>query len=395
MVTAVLAYISSHNVIGVVAHTSGKASYSKETLDPNMWRKLQDLDRFPDVTFIPFSDKEAEVFWGDNQTLDLKKYKPLTNYNPSLLMKCFADQDESTASVRVWSCVKNHAADILSSLAASGTVWYENNVQLCMHMLFFATNGLSVPINRLTEYRCCWLAMEGVTYIECKTAATFCLKVNYLPIVQILMEHFRSISLSSITYNEIMNGYRFEAKFLAETKSLHIVYNDQNSPNPPTVAVFTNVYPLCDSKCMPLQGITLGCLVHLREKHPVIDAVGRLKDQAGKEWLLLIQVSLSAYSEHKSKAGDLQKQITFPESNVSASANCTWLQYYRDLCCADQDCMYVYISPKEVDANPAKVLAEAGIHSRTKDLYLGLVVKDSDTHQAMNRIVHDFCPGYS
>ena len=66
---------------------------------------------------------------------------------------------------------------------------------------------------------------------------------------------------------------------------------------------------------MGLNHEKLSC-IHLRDKHPIIDAVGRLKDQNDKEWLLLIQVSLSTYSEHKSKAGDLQKQITWPESGV-------------------------------------------------------------------------------
>ena len=54
-------------------------------------------------------------------------------------------------------------------------------------MLFFATNGLPVPSNRLTQYQCCWLALEGVTYIESETSNTFCLKVNYRPMVQILV----------------------------------------------------------------------------------------------------------------------------------------------------------------------------------------------------------------
>ena len=57
-----------------------------------------------------------------------------------------------------------------------------------------------------------------------------------------------------------MNGYRFEAKFLAETKSLHITYNHQGHATP-TVAVFTNVNPLCDSKGMPLHTIAQGSLV--------------------------------------------------------------------------------------------------------------------------------------
>ena len=59
------------------------------------------------------------------------------------------------------------------------------------------------------------------------------------------------------------------------------------------------------------------------------------------------------------------------------------------------DCMYIYISPKEVDPNPAKVLAEAGICSRTRDLYLGLVSENSDTHHAMNQPIQYFFPGYS
>ena len=190
MIRTVLAYILSHDVIGVVAHSSGKGSYSKNIL-PNLQQKLDEFDRFPTLTFIPFSDQEVKVFWGDNQTVEVKNYKPLTNYNPSLLIKCFDRQDETDA------CVRKHTGDVLSSLAASGNVWYENNVQLRMEMLFFAKNGLPMPINRLTQYRCCWLAMEGVTYIESKTTDTFCLKVNYPPMVQLLVEHFCNITLTS------------------------------------------------------------------------------------------------------------------------------------------------------------------------------------------------------
>lgn len=59
----------------------------------------------------------------------------------------------TAACAHVWLCVRKHAGNVFSSLAASGTVWYENNVQLCMEMLFFATNGLPMPIDRLTQYR--------------------------------------------------------------------------------------------------------------------------------------------------------------------------------------------------------------------------------------------------
>ena len=112
-----------------------------------------------------------------------------------------------------------------------------------------------------------------------------------------LTEHFRSVSSSSITYNAIMNGCRFEAKFLAETKSLHITYNCAGTHTTQTLVVFSNVHPLRDSKGMPFHRIAMGSLVHLRYKHPVIDAVRRLKDETDREGLLLIQVSLSIYQQ--------------------------------------------------------------------------------------------------
>ena len=48
--------------------------------------------------------------------------------------------------------------------------------------------------------------------------------------------------------------------------------------------------------------MVVGCVVHLPNTHPVIDGVARLKDGQEREWLLLIQVSLSSYVEHRSKA---------------------------------------------------------------------------------------------
>ena len=92
------------------------------------------------------------------------------------------------------------------------------------------------------------------------------------------MEHFRSVKVSSTRYNNVMNRYRFEAEFLAEAKSLHITYNHEGTPTPttPTLAVFSNVNPLSDSKGIPLDRMALGSLVYLRENHPIKDAVGRL-----------------------------------------------------------------------------------------------------------------------
>ena len=109
----------------MVAHSSGRASYSKN-IETNLQQKLEAFDRYPTLEFIPFSDQEAKVFWGENQAVEVKNYKPLTNYHPSLLIKWFDKKKETDARMSVWLCVKKHASDILVSLAASGNVWYKN-----------------------------------------------------------------------------------------------------------------------------------------------------------------------------------------------------------------------------------------------------------------------------
>ena len=97
-----------------------------------------------------------------------------------------------------------------------------------------------------------------------------------------------------------------------------------------------------------------------------------------------MQVSLSKYAQHKSKAGDLHNTVTWPESVSATTVACSWLQYYRKLCSPGLDCMFVYLSPKELGPDPVDVLGEKGVRSRTKDLYLGLVAKGSSTANNMS-----------
>ena len=98
----------------------------------------------------------------------------------------------------------------------------------------------------------------------------------------------------------------------------------------------------------PLTNMTEGILYHLREKHPVIDAVGKFKEAKGqKVWLLMVQVSLSSYTQHRSKAANLLDRVTGPESTTTTT---NWLEYYSHLGTTPKEtCMYVYISPDEIE----------------------------------------------
>lgn len=383
-IASILAYITvTDNAIGVVAHSSGGGSFSVNKVAPTFETQLFSLGSYPVVTFVPFNDGEAQVFWPEGQALSLKALKPLTNYNPSLLKLCINKEDRNAAFKSVWSDVKKHTAGMMRSLCAQDAIWYESNTQLSMDILYCAANGLSMSNDRFTLYCSTWLDMEGVTYaVKDDANGVFYPKVNFPVIVQLLMEHFRNIEVPCEIHNDAVKGYRFQAHFLNNPGVLHITC--KRAGGTPTLIVFDNVVPLPASEGLALDRLSLGSLVQLREKHPVIDAVGRLKDQGGKEWLVLMQVSLSKYDQHKSKVGDLYNTITWPESVSATKVDCSWLQYYRNLCNSTLDCMYVYISPKELGPDPDFVLGEKGVRSRTKELYLGLVAKGSSTAKNMS-----------
>ena len=124
-----------------------------------------------------------------------------------------------------------------------------------------------------------------------------------------------------------------------------------------------------------VQQLSEGTLYHLRPKHPVIDAVGYLKVDE-QLWLLLIQESLSPYTNHRLKAGDLMSTVTGDEKSYHKEAN-NWVEYYY--CCVRDETersklksMYVYISHKELHNGDPSTLADSSQRSCMKDMYLGL-----------------------
>ena len=74
------------------------------------------------VTFVPFNESEAKVFWPDRQALELKALKPLTNNNPSLLKVCKNKEDINDAFRCVWSAVKKHSAGMMRSLCTQDAI---------------------------------------------------------------------------------------------------------------------------------------------------------------------------------------------------------------------------------------------------------------------------------
>jgi len=109
----------------------------------------------------------------------------------------------------------------------------------------------------------------------------------------------------------------------------------------------TDVHNLKDSEL--LTGMNKGVLYHLQYRHPVIDGVGLLEMEGKIEpWLVFIQVSLSSYTNHRSKMPDLFQRVMCPE--LKSSDKTIFSYYYKmNSEVLKKRYLYVYISPKEND----------------------------------------------
>ena len=381
----------AENVIGVMAHSSGGESWRTAVGGGGGSFKV-DFDlvsrfySYTEVRFVTFSDGEAAVYWTENKgILALKDLKSLTNYNALLLKACLTRTSYASAYAVVWSVAQRTGQDVLQSLRAENAVWHSDNIQTCITMLYHAANHLDLPCEHLSQYETSWLSTEGMTYIADMTGAKFSPRVNFPLLVSALMNFLRTNNeMGDTRCNDIMKGYRFEYTFLRHTGELCLTCTEVGGA--PTCYTFKGLICQHTVEGEALNSIGINSLVHLRDSHPVIDAVAKLKDQNNNQWLLLVQVSLSCYARHHSKVGDLLKSITWPEKeNRATSAN--WMQYYQDMCEPGTKTMYVYISPNQIDDNPEDVMRESGIRSNTKFLCLGLVTRGSQTHNNIKQMV--------
>ena len=101
-----------------------------------------------------------------------------------------------------------------------------------------------------------------------------------------------------------------------------------------------NVQPAQFQNSTALTQMSCGVLHHLRVGHPAIDAVYKVKENGGDTYLLLIQVSLCTYGEHKAKAITIHKSVT---GNEKERAGVGVSNYLRMTGC--ENMVYIYASP--------------------------------------------------
>lgn len=200
--------------------------------------------------------------------------------------------------------------------------------------------------------------------------------------------------------NDIIKGFKFEDAICRELSELNVSYVGEDVNTSPSVCTFKISLNLQQIH-LPLTNMVKGILYFLRVKHPVIDAVGVFADNAEqRDWLVMLQISLSSYQQHRSKSQNLHDKVKGPESTVCPGSS--WLEYYKKLADkaiapatptpANSDsteteaclrAIYVYISPANFNDSP-EILKDCGVKARN-NFFLGLIVKDSNTHNLIRK----------
>ena len=374
----------------IVAHSSGSGSFLP--FNSAAHRILSDYKkRSPRVKYVPFDDKQAATFLRESppvivNVISNSELKNLTGFNPSLMVAYVNAQEKANVTEVIMSEVNSFVNSIVPTLKDDCIYWVRKNLPICNKFLNYAANECDIPICDLDEYITSWIHTESITFILEQSAENFKLAVNFPPIIYFLMSLFKS---KSHFKSSIVDGLVFEDAICRDIGTLYIRYSSQTSDI--KSAKFTISAP--SQQKIALQKIYPGILYRLRDFHPTIDAIGCFIDEEDAErsiWLVMIQISLSTYSEQKSKATDLFKSTVGSEKKIDDS--CNLLNYYRKRILDATDskkcinpeviqCMYVYISPKEFfsQTNPSDILGGVGQHNDTKDLYFGLVHDQTDT----------------
>ena len=384
-------------VTTVIATSSGNMNLSPLHPSPTTASIVNRIKRYRMMDFIPFSDEEANIYlslFADNfkhlraerKNDAVEKLKELTNNNPLLLTACFLERSFASATATVECHVRKFSEEVWNNLQKANFRWVASELEFYLSMLYSAANGIKISQMERSKYHTSWLDSEGITYVVREDCNHFVLALNF----PLMLKYIRNMLqekpyTEDLQFNMIIKGYRFEHKVLKklDDKEIAITYSKEGEGQTAATFKFGPLSSLQPGQ--PLRRMTSGVLYYLREQHPVIDAVA-IVVKGEEAWLLMIQVSLSQYRDHRSKAAHLFKEITYPEKN-DENASLNWLQYYEKLVSPTKT-MYIYVSPNEIesDENPHDILGDRGIKSQTKEMYFGVIMKDSKTQQELKEI---------
>ena len=439
----------AHFRLIVVSQSSGACNFVSGSGRGGRILELIKRDFF-DIDFVPFTQQEFELFKKTvvstrQKLLSQEETVRLTNYNPLLLslITSLPFQKPNGAINKIKTVIRGAVADISCSLKANKFDRISESLPKSMDMLIKAANGVKLTENEYGEYLQTWIHAEHITFISKHYKRGYLLEMNfptcYRELLKMLHRHKNEENVRK--HSHIIDGAYFEDDFCSQVKTLNVIYSKKEEGMSARLDLKAITFSFTASVSLtfgsPLKAVAEGILYQLRPCHPVIDAVAYVKVKK-IQWLLLIQVSLSAYDKHRSQIQHLKNYVIGCEKNQPKedkpkptkagksrengktrknnksektkenkpkrkrlkknddATEINWINYYSKMVPQEKDMtlqiMYIYISPRTFGEKvPASPVTNYNLRSSTNPderqiVFFGLALQGSPSADFINRL---------
>ena len=280
-----------------------------------------------------------------------------TNGNPLLLRfyKCARTDGYDKGYRLVQDQLLKIVDDLLTSMPRK---LYLQFIENSFTWLTYAIEERHIPKSEEDNYSLSYVAREYLTCKEDKDGGYFTLRIVFPDFYETFVKQCSQLFKTSSNDDMIkrcpsVQGLIFEHEFLTHTglRTLTVSAINEEEINPRTFSFCIN--PAYCQMQDALSSLSPSCLHYLRPGHRAIDAVCLTAEtESGENYLLLIQVSLSSYANHKRKALDIHAKVVSVENEVCKDDDVKSIgEYYRTLPGVEvesKNVMFVYASPKEI-----------------------------------------------
>ena len=268
---------------------------------------------------------------------------------------------------------------------------YIERLKSSEYFLKKAVNGDPIDISETQEYFGSWIYKH---YACCTVKENpLIIRLNFPLLANILHKEILQLPQSDIDKidiydNSIIRGIVLEHTFFKyfQTNTNFHVYTSFVGNMKVFECILNTKHQV---RCVPIQKLYKSVLFQLRFGHPVIDGVGLLFDQQNKCFLVFIQVSLSTYSDHKSKVYDLFK---YKSNSPELKKHPNLFEYYQSLAKTAypkfnrKNCLYIYISPMNAWDESDKPILELLQKHAGSMVKVGVMYKSSHLYQFLKNV---------
>ena len=367
----------------IFAHSSGAPHRNHATFYGDLRNKGGEL-----ITFQNFTEEQArqyiETFATESAIDAIDDFKVMTNFNPMLLNvamtvpKGYGFQDRQVVAVR--TAVTDYVA---STLAVPQQIADLNlfNYKLgrTNEFLYYAKTNHNLLKSEYQSFLESWVYQEGHCYITSFGTDNFNIALNFPRSDEMISQQIARVvrmksPLDFHCNDATLLGCQLEFEFTTacqQSPKFAITHGGRTSTF--TISACLNIENMSEA-------LNMGVLYKLYASHPAIDFVGQFETD-NSVYLLMIQVSLSTYVNHKSKVCHL----THTYQNYKEFVKMTVLQYYKSIANTNAIVLFVYVSPQEMDV-PSSLVRQ--ISDRSLDITPGFIVNSGSC--PLSQVINKF-----